>query len=311
MNSRGVFASVWRCALLLVFASCSGTGSTISARGNTETSAAGVPVEAKAQVRAAYVAARQAEGANDAKYAVRAAPGGSFVAVHPTMRMRAELGASGATLSKPGETWSATLAGAHYGCAGGKIATIERSAPRVGASANRVEYPARAAGVTVDEWYVHGPLGLEQGFTLSESACRGGGGDLVVEVKLDGLRAVTRKDGTGLDLRDAGDATRVRYTDLWARDAKGTALVASMDAVPGGIALRVDAHRATFPVTVDPMAWVQTAELTASDGAADDSFGNSVSLSGTTAIIGAYVFVQSGATWTEQAELTAGSSVSI
>jgi len=61
--------------------------------------------------------------------------------------------------------------------------------------------------------------------------------------------------------------------------------------------------------------WSQQAELTASDGSAYDNFGQSVAVSGGTAVIGApnqnsqqgdaYVFVQSGTTWTEQAELTA------
>ena len=63
--------------------------------------------------------------------------------------------------------------------------------------------------------------------------------------------------------------------------------------------------------------WTQQAELTASDGAADDYFGYSVAVSGGTAVVGAfghnvgsnpagaaYVFVQSGTTWTQQAELT-------
>ena len=336
MNHRPVLALVWACASLLVFASCSGGSPTPRASANVDASVAAAPLDAEAQVRAAYVAARQAEGGRDVQYAVRAAAGGDgFLAVHPTMGMRAELGTNGATLSKAGEAWSATLAGARYGCARGSFAAIERTgAPRVGASPNRVEYAGRAAGAAVDEWYVHGPLGLEQGFTLGGSACGGGGGDLVIEVHLEGLEAAASRGGNGLDLRDAGDALRVRYTDLWARDASGAVLVASMDAVPGGIALRVDARGAKFPVTVDPTAWFQTAELTASDGAPADTLGFSVSISGTTAIVGAenhnvganaqqgaaYVFVQSGTTWTQQAELIAsdgvatdyfGSSVSI
>ena len=59
-------------------------------------------------------------------------------------------------------------------------------------------------------------------------------------------------------------------------------------------------------------------KITASDGASDDYFGYSVSISGDTAIVGAYgnddkgsysgsayVFVRSGTTWTEQQKLTA------
>jgi len=67
--------------------------------------------------------------------------------------------------------------------------------------------------------------------------------------------------------------------------------------------------------------WTQTQQLTASDAAASDGFGFSVAISGSTAIVGsfmddvgsnadqgsAYVFVYSGGTWTQQAQLTATS----
>lgn len=65
--------------------------------------------------------------------------------------------------------------------------------------------------------------------------------------------------------------------------------------------------------------WTLTATLTATDGAAADYFGTSVSLSGSTALIGApyhggsgaaYVFTESGGTWTQAAELTASDGVS-
>ena len=81
-------------------------------------------------------------------------------------------------------------------------------------------------------------------------------------------------------------------------------------------------------------SWTEQASLTASDGAAYDYFGRSVSISGDYAVIGAgykdigsnenqgkaYIFHRSGTSWTEQASLTAsdgaaddhfGSSVSI
>ena len=323
--NRPRWARVWLSILLLVLAGCSESRPMPGASAEVDASVVTASLDARAQVRAAYVAARQAEGASDPAYAVRAAAtGDGFVAMHEAMRLRAEVGANGATLRKAGEAWGATLAGARYGCAGSFLAAIERTAaPRVGATANRVEVAGRAAAAPVDEWYVHGPLGLEQGFTLGESACEGGGGDLAIELRLEGLEATTNRNGNGLDLRDAAGVVRMRYTDLWARDASGAALVATMDAVPGGIALRVDARGAKFPVTVDPLAWLQTAELTASDGAASDLLAYSVSISGTLAIVGApdhavgansqqgaaYVFAQSGTTWTEQAELTASDGV--
>ncbi|HNJ42329.1 MAG TPA: hypothetical protein PKZ53_17710, partial [Acidobacteriota bacterium] len=65
--------------------------------------------------------------------------------------------------------------------------------------------------------------------------------------------------------------------------------------------------------------WSQQQQLTASDGAANDRFGNSVAISGETVVVGAqlddigantdqgsvYVFVRIGTIWTEQQKLTA------
>ena len=66
-------------------------------------------------------------------------------------------------------------------------------------------------------------------------------------------------------------------------------------------------------------SWSQQAQLTGADGAANDLFGYSVAISGDTVVVGAayddvganadqgsaYVFVRSGATWSQQAQLTA------
>jgi hypothetical protein len=73
----------------------------------------------------------------------------------------------------------------------------------------------------------------------------------------------------------------------------------------------------------DNLAWVQHAELTSSDGAANDDFGESVAISGSTIVVGApfhqvgpnqfqgaaYVFIEKDRKWTEQAELTASDGV--
>ena len=64
--------------------------------------------------------------------------------------------------------------------------------------------------------------------------------------------------------------------------------------------------------------WSEQQKLTASDGAREDCFGSSVSISGDTAVIGAhadddngsisgsaYVYVRSNGVWSEQQKLTA------
>ena len=71
--------------------------------------------------------------------------------------------------------------------------------------------------------------------------------------------------------------------------------------------------------------WTQQAKITASDGLPDDTFGYSVSISGDYAIVGkrfdnvgenfdqgsAYVFHQTGITWTQEAKLTAADGASL
>lgn len=91
----------------------------------------------------------------------------------------------------------------------------------------------------------------------------------------------------------------------------GSALVGALNTNAG--------QGAAYVFTRTGASWSQQAQLTASDGLPDDLFGNSVSLAGDTAAIGAttsdiededaqgaaYVFVRSGATWSQQAKLTA------
>jgi putative cell wall-binding protein len=87
--------------------------------------------------------------------------------------------------------------------------------------------------------------------------------------------------------------------------------------VTGDTAGGVDAGSA-YVFTRSGATWTQQAKLTAADGAAGDAFGVSVAVYGDTAVIGAsadddvglgsgsaYVFVRSGATWTQQTKLTA------
>ena len=89
---------------------------------------------------------------------------------------------------------------------------------------------------------------------------------------------------------------------------------------PGHQVAGDDHQGAAYVFTGSGTSWSQQAELTASDGAAWDSFGWSVALSGGTVLVGApvhpvgsntyqgaaYVFTGSGTSWSQQAELTAG-----
>jgi FG-GAP repeat/Cadherin-like domain/Putative Ig domain len=127
-----------------------------------------------------------------------------------------------------------------------------------------------------------------------------------------------------------GDAyVFVRSGSTWSKQAVlstggnfGVGVSISGDTVVLGQA----AQEAAYVYVRSGSTWTQQALLTASDGTANDNFGGPVSVSGDTVVVGApshtvngsldqgaaYVFVRSGSTWTQQAELTAndGSSES-
>ncbi len=170
----------------------------------------------------------------------------------------------------------------------------------------------------VEERYLAGPLGLEQSYVVD--ARPAGSGPLAIEVAFTGLTpGLAGGAPSRVLLRDEAGRVRAGYRDLVAVDAEGRELEARMDVGEAGVTLVVDDTGAVYPLRVDPLVWIQQAELTASDGAAYDGFGWSVAVSGGTAVVGAYehsfgsnayqgaayVFVQSGTTWTQQAELTA------
>jgi len=122
------------------------------------------------------------------------------------------------------------------------------------------------------------------------------------------------------------DPTWTQQAELTASDGASGKLFGYSVSLSGTTALVGDPYHtagslqgAAYIFTESGGTWTQQAELTASDGAQNDQFGDSVSLSGTTALIGApyhtvgsntkqgaaYVFTESGGSWTQQAELTA------
>jgi len=95
-----------------------------------------------------------------------------------------------------------------------------------------------------------------------------------------------------------------------------TALIGAVEDDDGG-----DGSGSAYVFVRSGSSWSQQAKLTASDAAAGDSFGKSVSIQGDTALVGAfeddsggtddgsaYVFVRSGTSWSQQAELIGSDS---
>ena len=164
---------------------------------------------------------------------------------------------------------------------GARLEAVAASKPE--AKSNRIDY--RRGGLS--EWYVNGPLGLEQGFTLDSPPARKGSEALTLALRLSGdLSAVPDPRGDGMALQARGGGTALRYRGLVAWDSTGRTLPAWWQGQGSEVRLRVDDAGARYPLTIDPI--FEDARLTASDGTANDAFGSNVAVSGDTVVVGAF-----------------------
>ncbi|USF87813.1 Ig-like domain-containing protein [Candidatus Endoriftia persephone] len=154
-------------------------------------------------------------------------------------------------------------------------------------SGNRVDIDH---GHGLNEWYLNGAFGVEQGFTLSHApdGAQTGSGNLRVDLSLGGnLRP--EMDEEGLVFKDSKGRVQLSYGQLTAFDADGNILDAKMAITEGMLRLSVDDSNARYPLVIDPLLEgdVQVApDHTDRQRGAD--FGFSVAIDGTTAVVGAY-----------------------
>lgn len=92
-------------------------------------------------------------------------------------------------------------------------------------------------------------------------------------------------DGKGLILTDS-KGREISYAGLKVFDSDNKELESSMNYIRGSVTIEFSDSGAKYLVTIDPV-WTEVKKLTASDAAAADRFGESVSISGDTAIVGA------------------------
>jgi FG-GAP repeat len=226
-------------------------------------------------------------------------------AVNPAQHLRAGFSRGGVTIVSGKAELGMALSGYGYG----NVLEPLGSA-RLRVSANRVAYSYE--GLTA--WYVNGPLGLEQGFTVAHAPAQSGVGPLTVSLALSGnvLPKLT-EHGHGLTLAHGGH-TVLRYAALQASDARGRVLPSWLVLERGRVALRMDTAGAHYPLRIDPLIQ-QGEKLTGAGEIASGRFGYGVALSadGDTALIGArydtpngdeaggaWIFARSGSTWTQQ-----------
>jgi hypothetical protein len=257
---------------------------------------------------AAWGPVSRALGRGDPAYRAAGA-GAGFVVRNPRQRLRAEFSRAGVSVRSGQALLGLRLSGYGYGSSLRGLAAVAPTA-----SANRVLYRHGP----LSEWYANGPLGLEQGFTLTARPAGRRVGPVTLALALSGnARAVLSSSSGGVTFSHGGSS--LSYRGLVATDARGRTLPASLELHGRELLLRVNDTGARYPLRVDP--FVQQAKLTASDGAAFDGLGESVGISGDTIVAAApgatvngqadegaaYVFVKPPGGWqnaTQTAKLT-------
>jgi hypothetical protein len=191
---------------------------------------------------AAQGAVSAALARDDRAYEVR--PSGSgFATQNPVQRPNARFDRSGVVVAARGGRLGLRLAGAGYGSA---LHPVGGAAPR--AAGDRVAF----ARGNLAEWYVNGPLGLEQGFTIANALAGQVAGPLTLSLALSGnTRASLAEDGKSVTL-ERGGKTVLRYTGLRATDARGRSLRAWLELQGGRLLLHLDARGACYPLRIDP-----------------------------------------------------------
>jgi hypothetical protein len=259
---------------------------------------------------AAQGAVARALGRADQRFYVRRATGG-LTAVSGPGGVNSRFTRRGPVVDAGGTSWAFGL------LAFGRGASLTGIVPAAPSADHNV---VRYARPSLQEWYANGPLGLEQGFTLRSRPAGNAGQPLTLLLGElpQGLHATISDDRRSALVERAGRVL-LRYSGLLASDARGRPLAAWIESSGRMLSLRVDDHRAAYPLHIDP--FIQEAKLTASDAALHDWLGSSVAISGDTVVVGApgkgtgnnvyegaaYVFVKPASGWasaTETAKLS-------
>jgi hypothetical protein len=182
----------------------------------------------------------------------------------------------------------------------------------------------------LSEWWINEEKGLEQWFSLQHAPeGRNPNSPLHLRMAFQTDMQVAQQ-GNRLTLKKGN--TTLHYDKLKVWDATGREIQAEMHYTAGYLDFYITDREATYPLLIDP-TWSQQAYLKASNTDAGDQFGFSVAISGETIVVGAfgersnatgvngiqtdnsafrpgaaYVFIRSGAAWSQQAYLKASNT---
>ena len=235
-------------------------------------------------------------------------PGGEGIEMlNPSHNLSARFNENGLRVYRNGQEFGLRLEGYGYG---DHLQPIANVAPV--SAKNRVEFEHG----TLTEWYVNGPLGLQQGFTLEEAplkTCFGNCRLSLVLTMQGNLKADVLENGSSLLLADAYGKAVLRYSGLLVYDAAGREFPAQLRTRGDNLVITLDDTGARYPLTIDPI--FEDAVLSHDDetGEAYAYLGMAVAVSGDTVVVGApdagtsnegkaYVFVKTGSSWADMVQ---------
>ncbi len=102
----------------------------------------------------------------------------------------------------------------------------------------------------LEEWWVNGEQGFEQGFEVAE-ASDGASEGLLFDLRFEG--ATIQATDRGFMVVEEVSGLGFSYDHLVAIDAAGAQLPASLETIEGGLRIEVDDSSAIYPISVDPI----------------------------------------------------------
>jgi trimeric autotransporter adhesin len=255
-------SSAWLVALVAALGVVIGVAEGSNAQPKAASQSTGwnsIPLTARGPVSAAL-------GADDTAYQLHESAAGQWRGMNATQRLSVSFDRSGMLAHSGGSELGLRLVGVGFA---GPLRSVGQVTPVSHGNRLVYSYPG------VREWYVNGPLGLEQGFTVARPR-RTGSGTLTLSMALSGDLRPSLTDGGVLFRRIA--AATLAYRDLEVTDARGRRLPARLAVSDGRLDIEVDASGAAYPVRVDPL--LQQAQLSATNVTAGSQVGYSVAVSG-------------------------------
>jgi hypothetical protein len=232
-----------------------------------------------------------------------------FIASNPRQKLRADFSPSGVAIRHDGLSFGISFRAYGYGDGLKRVPAVS---PEI--KGNRVNYRHR----NLSEWFVNGPAGLEQGFTVKQSPGHSMGQPLTIALALSGdFSGSIDASNRSVVMSDSAGRSQLRYGGVVASDFDGKEVPTWLELRGKTLLLRVDDRNARYPLIIDPL--IELAQLTASKGHSGDEFGISIAVCGHTIVVGAselnsstigaaYVFVEGTSGWlnmTQTAKLTA------